>query len=106
MKLHLAWSAGFGGLRLEGRLDTAELPSEVAAKVESALDRERLEAAQEAAANPLARDAEQYELTVLPDDSAGEPRRYRLDDSALADEMLEAIDELRGEIVRRKAAER
>ncbi len=106
MKVHLACSGGLANLRIEGRLDTSELPGDVAVKVESALGEESLAAAQRTKGRALVMDGEHYELTVLPDDPEGEVRRYRLDDAALSEEMLEAIDELRGEIVRRKAAER
>lgn len=105
MRLHLATSGGFANLRIEGQIDTSELSEEMAKRVEAALSPERLQAAEEAESNPLMMDAQQYELSVLPEGPEGEARLYRLDDAALTDEMLDVLDELRGEIVRRRSEE-
>jgi len=101
MKLHLACSGGFAGLRIEGSLDTAELSEELKRRVEQAFHPEKLAAAS-AAADPRMADGQQYELTVEGEE--GGARQHRLDDSALSDELCEVLDELRGEIVRRKRA--
>jgi len=101
MKLHLACSGGFANLRIEGSLDTAELSEELKRRVEQAFHPEKLAAAASAAASPLMADGQQYELTV---EEEGGARRHRLDDSVLPDELCEVLDELRGEIVRRKRA--
>ena len=98
MKLHLAVSGGFANLRIEGSLDTAELSEELRHRVEQALHPKKLAAADSAAANPQMADGQQYELTLEAEDGT---RQHRLDDSTLSDELYEALDELRGEIVRR-----
>ena len=66
MKLHLACSGGFANLRIEGSVDTAELPEELARRVERAFHPEKLAAAGTAAADPRMADGQQYELTLLP----------------------------------------
>lgn len=106
MKIHLACSGGFANLRIQGQVDTAELSADLAEKVERVLGaHRRLRAASAAPKDPRMTDAQHYELTV---DAGGEggPRQYHLDDSSLSDELLEVLDELRGEIVRRLAAKR
>ncbi len=104
MKLHLACSGGFANLRIEGSVDTAELPEELARRVERELHPEKLAAAGAAAASPLVADGQQYELTLLSEGEEGGARQHRLDDSALSEGLCEVLDELRLEIVRRKRA--
>ena len=106
MKVRLSCSGGIGNLRIDGVLDTSELSEEVSEKVESALAHDNLTAVDGVKGGPFMMDAQQYELTVMAEDAEGEHRRYELDDSALSDDLLDALDELRAEIVRRKAAER
>ncbi|HEX9736339.1 MAG TPA: protealysin inhibitor emfourin [Thermoanaerobaculia bacterium] len=106
MKLHLACHGGIANLRIRGQVDTAELPGDLAEKVERVLGaRRRMRAAGAAPKDPRMTDAQQYEVTVQPE-GVGAPRTYQLDESSLSDEELEVLDELRGEIVRRMAAKR
>lgn len=103
MKLRLEITGGLGGFRLEGQLDTGELDPELAREVEEVLTAERLEAAAPQAPGGMA-DAQQYVLTLLPDDEHGEARRYVVDDACPVPEVLDVLDQLRFEIVRAKAA--
>lgn len=105
MKLRLKSSGGLGNIRIEGQLDTAELPPDVARTVEAGLSVERLEAATQraASAGPTA-DAQQYELVVLPDEPTGPERTFHVDDMCDATDVLDAIDALMHEIIRRKAS--
>lgn len=104
MKVHLACHGGFANLRIQGQVDTAELPDDLAEKVERVLgEHESLRQASVAPKDPRVADAQQYDLTVHPEGEDG-PRQYRLDESNLSDDVLEVLDELRGEIVRRLAA--
>lgn len=106
MKVHLACHGGFANLRIQGQVDTAELPDDLAEKVERVLGaHQRLRKAAAAPKNPRMTDVQQYELTVDPGGEDG-PKQYHLDESSLADDVLEVLDELRGEIVRRMAAKR
>ena len=103
MKVHLACSGGIGNLRIDGRVDTSKLAEDVGRQVEEALDADTLAALDGAKGGPFMMDSQQYELTVMPEDAGGEARRYRLDDSALPDDLIAALDVLRADIVRRKA---
>lgn len=103
MRIHLACSGGIGNLRIEGQVDTSELPEEQSRKIEEILERESLAAHDGVKGGPFMMDSQQYELTVMPEDAEGEPRRYHLDDSALPDDLIDALDTLRSEIVRSKA---
>jgi hypothetical protein len=102
MKLHLAVSGGFANLRIQGELDTDELPEELARRAEAVLNRPALEAAAATKSNMLMTDSIQYELTVLANSLHESAQRYQLDESSLADEMLEVLDELQSEIIRRQ----
>lgn len=104
MKLDLTYSGGLANLRIAGQVDTSELSEELAQKIEAAFTSEQLQAAQEAEVSPLMMDSQQYELTILPENPGGEARKYKLDDAALPDEMLDVLDELRGILVREIAA--
>ena len=103
MKLSLKTSGGFANLRIEGVLDTSELPPELARRIEDGL---RSDALREAAAgaNPQMADGTVYELTILPETADGEVRRYTIDDAAVEEEMLEILDEILHEVVRRRRA--
>jgi len=102
MKIILEGSGGLANLRIRGELTTGELAADLARKVEQCLHPDKLEAA--GAANAQTADAQQYQLTVMPEGEEGEVRHYRLDDSCLAPELLDVLDELMHEIIRRKAA--
>ncbi len=107
MKILLEGGGGLAHLRIRGELRTGELAADLARNVERLFHPEKLEAGG-AEANPQMTDAQQYQLTVMPEgvegDVEGDVRHYQLDDSCLSAELLEVLDELMHEIVRRKAA--
>lgn len=106
MKVHLACSGGIGNLRIEGQIDTSQLAEEVSRQVEEALDPASLAALDGARGGPFMMDSQQYELTVMAEGADGETRSYSLDDSALPDDLIDALDVLRVEIVRGKTGQR
>ncbi len=102
MKLHLKSSGGFAGLDLAGEVDTAELPDELARRVEEHLTPENLKAAAAPAAGLPMPDARQYHLSLVPEDEDGELATHVVDDMSEAGEVLDVIDELMAELVRRR----
>ncbi len=105
MKIHLSSSGGFANLRLEGAIDTADLPKELAARAEKALGAKALAAAGRPENRDMA-DGEIYELTVLPEDEEGEVRKHRISRAAADPELMELLGEVMAEITRRKAEAR
>lgn len=103
MRLHIACSGGFGGLRIEGELDKAELEEGLRTKLEAALAGGALERAAAGPIDPRTTDAQNTELTVLPGNEDDTAQRYRLDDSRLDAELLELVDGLRRALVQKKA---
>lgn len=103
MKIVLEGAGGLAHLRIRGELTTGELAADLARKVEQLFHPEKLKAAG-AVASPQTTDAQQYQLTIMPASGQGEIRHYQLDDSCLSPELLEVLDELMHEIIRRKAA--
>ncbi|MEE8526486.1 MAG: protealysin inhibitor emfourin [Thermoanaerobaculia bacterium] len=101
MKILLKTSGGFANLRIEGELDTGRLPPELAERIESGLASDALRKAATLASPELA-DGTVYELTILPETEDGERRHFVIDDAAVADEILDVIDEILHEIVRRR----
>lgn len=101
MKILLKTSGGFANLRLDGELDTGQLPPELAARIESGLTSDALRDAA-TLANPELADGTVYELTILPETADGERRHFVIDDAAVADEILDILDEILHEIVRRR----
>jgi hypothetical protein len=94
----LSRSGGFAGLRLEGELDTEALDRPLAAQVQERLRAERLR--EIAAAGPSrAVDSMQYEITL---DVGRAERRFSIDEAAAPGEIVETLQALVREIVRRK----
>lgn len=104
MKLALQCSGGFAGLRLSGELDTADLPEELARRVEEHLTPEKLRAATAAPAlgSMSMPDVRQYHLSLIPEDEDGEVETHVVDDMCAEGEILDVIDALMAEITRRK----
>ncbi len=101
MKLVLKSAGGFAGLQIEGELDTADLPEELARRVKEHLSSKNLRSAKATRSLPMP-DAQQYELHLLPEDEDGEVEKHLLDDMCPIGEVLDVIDELMSEIMRRK----
>ena len=102
MKLVLKSEGGFAGLQIEGELDTADLPEELARRVEEHLSSESLRAASAARSLPMP-DARKYELHLLPEDEDGEVEKHVVDDMCPVGEILDVIDDLMAEITERKS---
>lgn len=103
MKIHLASSGGIANLRLEGAIDTADLPDELAAEVEEKLQAKSIESARQPENRQMA-DGEIYDLAVLPDDDEGEVRKYQISRAASDPELMELLGRLMREITKRKSA--
>ncbi len=101
MKLDLKSTGGFAGLELAGRLDTADLPEDLARRVEELLTPDNLRAAAASRSLPMP-DARQYHLTLVPEHPDAEARTHVIDDMSSSGEVLDVIDELIAELVRRK----
>ena len=104
MKLVLESTGGFAGVELSGELDTADLPEELARRVEEHLTSGKLRSADAKRSLPTP-DARQYRLSLLPEDADGEVSTHVVDDTCADGEVLDVIDDLMAEIVRRKRAE-
>ena len=101
MRLFLKSSGGFGGLRIEGAVDTADLPEELARRVDDYLTSDNLSSASESRSLPMP-DAREYELHLLPEDEDGEVQKHVVDDMCPQGEVLDVIDDLMAHIVQRK----
>ena len=101
MKLVLKSAGGFAGLQTEGELDTADLPDELARRVEEHLSSDNLRSASASRSLPMP-DARQYEVHLLPEHEDGEVERHVVDDMCPVGEILDVIDDLMAEIMRRK----
>jgi len=101
MKILLKTSGGFANLRIDGVLDTDQLPPELAERIERGLASDAL---RDAATldNPVLADGTVYELTILPETEGGERRHFVIDDAAVADEILDVLDAILHEIIRRR----
>ncbi len=114
MKIVLKSSGGIGGLRFEGQLDTADLPSELAQRTEEHLSSKNLRAASKAPSRSSSMrssmgmsiptpDAQQYEIHLLPEHEDGAIERHVINDMCPDGKILDVIDDLLAEVVERKA---
>ena len=101
MKLLLKSAGGFAGLAVEGELDTADLPDELARRVEDHLSSDALRSAASSRSLPMP-DAQEYEIHLLPEDEDGKVEKHVVDDMCPVGEVLDVIDDLLAEIRRRK----
>ncbi len=93
MKLSLKITGGLGNLPIQGQLDTAELPTELAARVEELMQPERLRAfAGRESEGRAAGSADHlhYQVVLLGAESSS----FELDETVVPPELLEVIDEL------------
>jgi hypothetical protein len=107
MKLHVRSAGGIGGLRIEGALDTGELPPALAAQALSLVDlAERRGPPPPADPARGMADALEYDLTWFREDEAGHEvaRSCRWSQATAPPEALDALEALMREVVRRKAA--
>jgi len=107
---------GGQGLRFEGELDTADLPEALAQRVEEFLTVENLSEAVQIPENALMVDALLYELILIPDgfdedaleqETAEQDfQTFEFSEAQDIPEVLDILDELMGEIIRRKLESR
>ena len=107
MKVLVRGSGGFGGLRIQGELDTADLPPELKRRAEAMLAAEPMEkamaAAEAATANPHMADAQELEVTVIGE-AAGGARSYLLRGGAMDPEVMQLANDLMREVIKRRSA--
>ncbi|MEM7584416.1 MAG: protealysin inhibitor emfourin [Acidobacteriota bacterium] len=103
MKIVLKSSGGIGGLRLEGEVDTSDLPSELAQRTKQHLSSKSLQAATSSRRQLMPMpDARQYEIHLLPEQESGSVERHVVDDLCPVGEVLDVIDDLLAEVVARR----
>ncbi len=103
MKLLLRRTGG-QGLMLQGKVDTSELPEDLAKRTQETLQPEKLRKVAMQPQNPFMVDCHEYEVTLLDDDK--EVKHFKLSDAQNAPELLELLDELMREIVSRNIKSR
>jgi hypothetical protein len=101
MKIFLRTTTG-QGITLEGQLDTADLPEDLADRMAKILSSRRLSKVAKAPAPRAMVDMQQYELTLLPKTSRSKPKRFQFSDAVAGEELIELLDELTHEITLQK----
>ena len=101
MKIFLRTTTG-QGITLEGQLDTADLPEDLAGRVAKILKPRRLSTVAKAPAPRAMVDMQQYELTLLPKTSRSKPKKFQFSDAVAGEELIELMDELTHEITLQK----
>jgi hypothetical protein len=104
VKILLRGSLGLVPTLIEGEVDTSELDPELARRAEALLSPEHLRGAR-VAENPQQTDAEEFELTIWPDERSGPGERFRISRRDTAPEVVAVAGELLNAIVRRRAQE-
>ncbi len=104
MKLRLRSSGGLGAVDVDGQIDTADLPEELARRIEEHLTAENLSTTSVSRSLPMP-DARQYELYFLPEDVDGEVATHVVDDMCPVGEVLDVIDDLMAHLIERKATD-
>jgi len=99
MRLGLKGPGGFGGLRIEGQIDTDDLSPELAKRASDILKPELLLRAERTGAGMMT-DPEHYDLTVIKDGVAHE---YHLQAPGAPDELMSLLGDLMHEVIVRKA---
>lgn len=101
MKVHLRSAGGIGGIRMEGEVDTADLPPDLARRAESVLRRDRLAGA-ERSGRPTP-DAVSYDVRLTDDRGSA---AFTVEEPCTDPEVVEVLNDMLTEVVRRKAARR
>ena len=107
---------GGQGITLRGKLDTEDLPKDLAQKVEEILGVENLNEAVQTPENTRMVDALLYELILIPDDfdedaleqekAEQDFQKFEFSEAQDIPEVLDVLDELMQEIIRRKLERR
>jgi hypothetical protein len=101
MKIFLRTTTG-QGITLEGQLDTADLPEDLAGRMVKILQPRRLSTVAKAPVPHAMVDMQQYELTLLPKSSRSKPKKFRFSDAGAGEDLVELMDELTHEITLQK----
>ncbi len=99
MKLYLKTAGGIGNIRIHGRVDTDELPPALAERVRTVFAPRRLDTLPPAGQPGQVADGQQYEVEVV---SGEETRRLLIDEAGAPDDLIDTLQDLVREIVRRK----
>jgi hypothetical protein len=99
VRLHLARSGGFANIRLEGTIETADLPPDLAGRAERLLDPANLARAQHGG-NPHMADAYVYELQVWPEGEGRDQHSYLLSEADTSAEVMDTLHDVMATITR------
>ena len=100
MKFNLKISGGMG-IPIQGSLDTADFPVELAKRLERLFADNRLSHACQDDATSQQADSQSYEFTLIPQQESQAPKTYRLRETQLPDSILELMDEVSHELTRK-----
>jgi hypothetical protein len=100
MKLSVKTSGGIGNIQLQGQLDTSELPNDLAERVHRVLSPARLESARSTEGVSLP-DMIQYEISLFV---GSRVQRFEINDANAPADVIDVVQELVQEVVRRKRA--
>lgn len=95
-------SSGDWQPEIEGVLDSGELSPELSARLEGLVKRCRGGAAAAQPGHPGAAGQMLYGVTIVPDEAEADAEEYRFDELSATPEVLDALDELMQEVIRRK----
>lgn len=100
MKLSLKTSGGIGNIQIQGQVETEELSRSLAERVRTVLTPAHLTYARSSEVSPMT-DAMQYELGLYLDDGF---QHFEVNEANAAPEVLDIVQELVQEVIRRKQA--
>jgi hypothetical protein len=100
MKLSVKTSGGIGNIQFQGQLDTDELPGELAERVHKVLSPARLETTRLTETFP---DAIQYEIGLFFRSGL---QKFEIDESSAPPDVLDVLEELVREVIRKKRAKK
>lgn len=98
MKIFLRSSGGFANIQIQGEIDTADLPSDLARKAEDFLTPSRIKVVPHSE-NPQFADSQQIYVRVTSEEGS---KQFELDESTADSELFALCNNLIHEIVRRK----
>jgi hypothetical protein len=102
MKLSVKTSGGIGNIQLQGQLDTNELPNELAERVHRVLSPARLESTRSTEAVPIP-DMMQYEIRLFLGSGV---QKFEIDEGNAPADVIDVVEELVQEVIRRKRAKK
>jgi hypothetical protein len=102
MKLSLKTSGGIGNIQIQGQLETEDLPQSLAERVRTVLTPAHLTSTRSAEVYPMT-DAMQYELGLYLDDGF---QHFEVNEADAEPAVLDIVQELVQEVIRRKQAQR